>query len=346
MTDYFAALADGNSIDNFDYFNEGLAWETWLIDPDSSGNTADYMSSLIGRGEYQTKYTTQKGYIGEYDFSMGANYANQFYIGGTIGIQSLRYEEDVIYTEEDRDSLIDDFNYMGFKQHLETRGTGINFKLGVIYRPVDWVRIGGAIHTPTFFGLHDTYSSSMRSSINSVLNDTSANYKGNWYEPNPPVGEYDYTLTTPFKAIGSLAFVIKQCAIISVDYEFVDYSIARLRADDYSFITENNSISNSYTYTGNIRAGLEYRYGPFSFRGGYALYQSPYNTSQVDNDGSLTIYSAGFGVRDKDFFFDLAYTYSVMNEDYYLYSPNVVTVDPASLESTSSRILATIGFRF
>lgn len=344
ITDYFAEIADGNSVDNLNYFNEGLAWETYLIDPDSSGNTADYMSSLIGRGEYQTRYTTQKGYIGEYAFSIGANYANQFYIGGTIGIQSLRYEEDVIYSEDDRDSLINDFNFLEYKQHLETHGTGVNFKLGVIYRPVDWVRIGGAIHTPTFFGLNDLYSSSMRSSINSVLTDTSISYKGTWYDS--PSGEYNYSLTTPFKAIGSLAFVIKKAAIVSVDYEFVDYSIARLRADDYSFITENNSISNSYTYAGNIRAGLEYKYGPFSFRGGYALYQSPYNKSQVDNDGSLTIYSGGIGIRSKSFYIDLAYTYSVMNENFYLYSPNVVTVEPAKMETTASRIIATLGFNF
>lgn len=36
------------------------------------------------------------------------------------------------------------------------------------------------------------------------------------------------------------------------------------------------------TYAANIRAGLEYRIGPFSLRGGYAMYPSPYNPAAVE----------------------------------------------------------------
>ena len=38
---------------------------------------------------------------------------------------------------------------------------------------------------------------------------------------------YKYTLTTPFRVNAGLAFQIKKRAIISADYEFVDYSTSR-----------------------------------------------------------------------------------------------------------------------
>ncbi|MFH2144295.1 MAG: hypothetical protein ABIJ97_17845 [Bacteroidota bacterium] len=340
MTDYFAEMANGNTINNLNSFNEWLAWESYLIDPMNNSET-QYQSALLTKGVHQTKTISQTGNMGEYAFSMAGNYNNSLYIGATIGIQSLRFKESAIYSEDDRDSLIFDFNSMDYKQSLETRGAGFNFKFGLIYRPVDWVRIGGAIHTPTFFNLTDDYSSSMRSNFESP---DSIRGDGEWVDS--PSGKYNYSLTTPFRAIGSLAFVIKKAAIISVDYEFVDYSMSRLRATDYSFLTENNTIQNNYTYAGNIRAGLEYRFGPFAVRGGYAMYQSPYNSAEVDNDGMLSAISGGFGIRDKDFFFDIAYVYTMMNENYYLYSPNVVTISPASIDYTSSQIMATVGIKF
>ncbi|MFH2094679.1 MAG: hypothetical protein ABIJ16_03175, partial [Bacteroidota bacterium] len=271
--------------------------------------------------------------------SLGANYDHTLYIGGTIGIQSVHYEQNSNLMETDPDTLLGSFIGLEYKQHLETRGAGYNFKFGIIYRPVDWLRIGGAVHSPTFFGLNDDYGSSMRSSFDDTLHGDGA-----WVDS--PVGDYNYKLVTPPKAIGSLAIIIKKSAIISVDYEFIDYSLARLRADDYPFRTENNNIQNYYTYANNIRAGIEYRVGQFSIRGGYALYGSPYNSAEIDNDGSMQLFSGGLGIRDKDFYFDIAYVYALTNEDYYLYSPGVVQVDPAKLESTSGRLMATIGIKF
>ncbi len=339
ITDYFASIANGKTFDNLNSFNEWLAWETYLIDPDSS--TTSYKSALLTRGELQSKAITSKGSMGEYAFSLGANYDNTLYMGATIGIVGVRYEENSEYSETDVDSMIYDFNSLSYKQHLLTKGTGFNFKFGLLYRPMNWIRIGGAIHTPTFFSLTDNYSSTMKSSFESP---DSIRGDGNWVDS--PEGRFDYELTTPFKAIGSLAFVIKKTAIISVDYEFVDYSLARLRSNDYFFKIENNSIQTHYTMASNIRAGLEYRYGPFSIRGGYALYGNPYNTSEVDNDGSVTAYSGGFGIRDKEFYFDIAYIYTTKSEKYYLYSPDIVAVEAATLNSHSNRIMATFGFRF
>ena len=64
----------------------------------------------------------------------------------------IRYFERSTYSEIDvADTVGWDFNSFDIYDRLETRGTGFNFKFGIIVRPVDFLRIGGAIHTPTCY---------------------------------------------------------------------------------------------------------------------------------------------------------------------------------------------------
>lgn len=338
MTDYFALRANGQTPDDLisdgSYFNEGLAWDAYLINPDTSINNL-YHSAFNKYGEIQRKSIKSEGSLGEYLFSMGANYSHKFYLGGTIGIQSVKFEENSVYKEIDEENVINNFSSFTFNQHLKTSGAGFNFKLGTIFRPVDWVRFGFAVHTPTLLVLEDVYSNS----IESDLEDTTLSF-------NSKEGKYMYELSTPLKAMGSLAFVIKKVALISVDYEFIDYSTARLRADDYDFYDENNNIQMNYTAASNIRAGAEYRFENYSFRGGYSIYGNPFNTSNMDNNTTRTSYSLGFGIREENFFFDLAFVHSLSKEKYYLYDPNMVKNDPANITTTNNQVLATFGFKF
>ena len=99
MTDYFAKLAKGskfNSNDNL-YDNEEMgAWWCYLINPANIDSTS-YKSSLVNYGETQTKDINTKGGMGEYVISLAGNYSNKLYIGGTLGIQSVRYVENSFY---------------------------------------------------------------------------------------------------------------------------------------------------------------------------------------------------------------------------------------------------------
>ncbi|OFX17578.1 MAG: hypothetical protein A2033_04555 [Bacteroidetes bacterium GWA2_31_9] len=348
MTDYFALRANGQTSttledpENSSYFNEGLAWMSYLIDPDTIINNK-YHSALKNYGEVQRKSIKSDGSMGEYLFSMGANYSHKFYLGGTIGIQSVRYEENSVYKELDDYNVIDSFASFTFNQHLKTSGAGFNFKIGTIFRPVDWVRLGFALHTPTLLALEDEYQNSIESDLYA---NTADGYVDTVITLSSPTGKYQYELATPLRAMGSIGFVIKKIALISVDYEFVDYSTARLRADDYDFYDENNNIQMNYTAASNIRAGAEYRFENYAFRGGYSIYGNPFNTSNMDNNTKRTSYSLGFGIREENFFFDLAFVHSISKEKYYLYNPNMVKNDPATISTTNNQVLATFGFKF
>ncbi len=342
MADQFVSLANGTHYDNLYGFNTQLAFNTYVID--TAGGSTNYTNPITG-GVQQEKYTTTRGSMNEFVLSFGGNYEDKLYVGATVGFPYLRYQEESMYMESDTASTggIPNFNYFKYNEDLTTTGNGVNFKFGMIYRPIDLVRIGLALHTPTWYSMHDSWQTWMSSDMEN----------GNFFEDESPLGVFDYNLTTPWRAIGSIAFVIGKHGIITGEYEFVDYAEASLRAKlpGESFMEENNRIRNNYTTATNIRVGGELRLDAISIRGGFAHYGSPFDSS-MDNDGARTSFTGGIGFRQQAFFLDLAFVHTVSQENYYLYDPEIINawtgteLQAVNNSFTKTNVLMTIGYKF
>lgn len=328
IRDQYMHNAIGNTPKQLDAFSTSLAYNTWLID--TIGNETTYVAAFVGAGEKQQKTITSVGAMNELTFSLGGNYNDMLYIGGTIGVPSVRYIEESTYKEMNHKDTTSDFKSITIYDNLKTTGTGFNAKLGFIYRPFDWIRIGGAVHSPTFFSMHDGWTSTFKTSF---ANET--------FDSKSPDGSYDYELTTPMRLLGGLAFVIGKYGVISADYEYVDYSEARLRASDNVFGEVNDAISQNYRAAGNLRLGAELNLAPFSIRGGVSLYDSPFKNNL--NDGNRNSISLGFGMRQESYFVDIAYVYTSSKDKYYMYD---LIREPAYNSYFKHNIVATLGFRF
>lgn len=342
MTDWFAEHGSGLTYDNLadsDNFYSNLAWESYLIDLDPTDlDSASYISAFYGDyGQEQNESIYKSGHQGEYNFSVSTNFMHKLFVGASVGIQSVKYEEVRTHEEIDTDDVIADFNSFTYKEYLETNGSGVNFKLGILYSPVPWMRFGGAIHTPTFFDLRDSYRTTIASSF------VDANKSQSIESLN---GSFDYELTTPFKANASLGFIVKQQALINIDYEYVDYTMAKLRSYDYGFFDENDNIRSEYKAGHNVKVGMEYRYGPFAFRAGGAYYDSPYASNHINKDAYTLVYSGGLGVRSDNVYFDVAYSFISNSNYYYMYESANVVSPATEILKNQSRIVTTIGFRF
>ena len=329
-------VSDANN-GNWSNIGNQLASSADLIyqNPGSDEWRSDFTGTDYGQS--QTRTSTSTGSTGEYTFALGANYKNMVYIGGSLVVNSLRYEDQTNHKESDINDNIDYLNSFIYENHLETRGTGTTFKIGAIVKPIDWVRLGLAIHTPTFYNLRDEYSSAL---------DANLTYDNGGVVRQS--GSFDYNLVTPFKVVSSLSFIINKFAILSFDYEFVDYTKSRLRTggDGYDFEIENSNIQNIYTATGNIKAGGEVRFGPLSLRGGVSYYGSPYSLGELNEDSDYMMYGAGFGINSNNFYFDMAYSLFTNSQYYVLYHLPNSTVSKANLTYNSNQVLATIGLRF
>ncbi len=297
----------------------------------------------------QEKRIKTRGGISEMVFSLGGNYADKFQIGASFGIQNIRYIEKSEYTETSGSSNLSSYT---FTENLETKGTGYNFKLGVIYRVNNFARFGLAFHTPTFYKLKDVYSYSISSSWISSPDPATTNTE--FYSDTEALNgegltenEYTYELYTPWRVVTSAAFVVGRYGIISADYEYVNYSKARLRGEDYNFDAENDAIKTSYNAGHNFRLGTEIRLAPLYLRGGVSYYGSPYSKSLSDKE-AIKGYSFGIGLKSENVYVDVAFNHSFYNKDYQLYRYDNVedAVETARLSLTEDYINFTIGFKF
>lgn len=339
-----AGITSKQIYENFP-FGHYQAYYNYLLNPyDTLPTTNQYYREFQGEESIQQKSTKlERGGIGETFLSFGGNYNDKLYLGGSIGFQSLRYhserryEEEVLYDQTPDSSVLKGFTQ---NEELIVSGMGINFKLGMIYRISDQVRVGAAVHSPTFYSISEEYTMAIKSEFTG----------GEVYEvprENQAVSNFDYRLQTPVRLMGSLAYVIADKALLSFDYEFANYKKIKLRdmvqfSYAYDFEFENQSISNNFAQTHNFRLGGEFRLDPFSLRAGLRYEDNPYE-SHVTADEKRLSYSLGAGFRNENFYMDMAY---VLTKSDKLDYPYLSVEEPAYLENSANYITLTAGFKF
>ncbi len=305
---YNANVADKGALNPL---YEGLALQTGALYQTSNDSVFSYYSKSQ-HGEYQQETRNISGGIGEWAISLGSNYNNRFYIGLTIGIQQVNYQENSPFYEQAPGS-VPSLSSFTFSQHLTIEGSGINFKLGAIYKPFNWIRLGVAVHTPTSYSLQSNYYTSMR-----------VFYNNNTYYPWTSSGNlsFDNSLVTPWRGVFSAALLFKQYGLISVDDEILNYRNMQLSGDLVT--NQNASLSSMYKTVNNCRVGAEGKIGSFALRVGYGYYGSPFASGQLNQNTTYQTYSAGFGFRSEHSYIDFAYILIKYPEHYTLYDENEV----------------------
>jgi hypothetical protein len=347
MVENFLSKASGDIISALNPEHAELAFWTDLIDLENNDTVNDwykydngqYISHVNGESnKKQEKEISSTGFSGEYVFSVGTSYEDRIYLGATIGMPRIDYYEKSTYTESELETinLADTsvrLDYFDYNEELSVTGKGFNLKIGVIARLNDWIRLGGAYHSPTYYNMEEDYSKS----IIAVWNDRVESEQF----PKDLPAYFDYELRTPWKAIGSVAINIKKKGLITADIEIIDYASAKFNSDNYKFSNENDVINSLYTKATNIRLGGEMKYKPFRIRAGYALYGSPYkDNAELDRKS----YTFGLGVDKGHFIVDFAYVFSEGNDEHFMYSSDLV--DAANIITTSHNFLFTLGLRY
>lgn len=347
-----------------------LGFNSHLINPVNNGASYDPVNTFGDTpiGEISTK---ERGHIDNYDFTVGTTIGHMLNLGLSLSIKDISYNLESNYLE--------DF-YQGDQQQggytltnwVTTSGAGVSAKLGAIFRPVNFLRLGLAWHTPTWYALTETYEAQIDDDMGAYATDPA--YKpGQTYSA---VFTNDYDLKTPGKIVASIAGVFGSNFIASMDYELVDYSRMKLEVPSGSpddadwYDIDNEYISMDFRPASTVKAGVEYRFTPqFSGRLGYAWMQNPYDAVFKEKGdaavaGSNTIYrvegdrnyfTGGVGYRfNRNFFLDLAIVYKTQTDDLYpfpnLWTENredlVIDASPFELKNSSFRGLVTLGYKF
>ncbi|MEO5909290.1 MAG: outer membrane protein transport protein [Pelobium sp.] len=272
----------------------------------------------------------------EIDLSFGVNVSNNFFIGGGVGLSSLKYTS--VETTNEKGSTnpasgIDKDYNVDYTRNFDTEGSGVNFKLGFIIKPVQELRIGLSAESPTWYSITDKYSEELLEKINS--------YSGLDSYP------FEYNLKTPFKLNGGLAYFIGTKGFISADIGFVDYSSITLSSETSTVDqSNNNAISSSYKNVINYSVGGEYKLNEaFLLRLGYQSKGNPYR-NLANSDFKKDIFSGGFGYRFGVYYFDMALLNSNDKLYYSNYSLNNGNQPIATVDTRKNSVSLTFGVRF
>lgn len=339
------------------------AFNTYLINPDYNADSSIRGYSTLANPNFglkQENTVNTSGGITDVAIGAGVNVKEKWFFGGTLSFPFLNYNRETTYKESDQSGdTHNNFNFFQGNESLQTKGVGINGKFGVIFKPVEDVRLGLAIHTPTFFQLTDTYTTMVTTDLEGfggegIKYQSSTNLDATNQQP----GQSKYNLTTPWRAILSGSYVFRevenvqnQRGFITADIEYVNYKDASFHAVDNNtdskdyFSSLNKTIDNLYKNAINVRLGGEVKFNTFMFRLGGAYYGNPYQNQSSD----LVKLSGGVGYRNHGIFIDLTYVYSMQKDVHYPYllqdntdiHPNI----PAYLKNNAGNIVATFGFK-
>lgn len=372
LSDYIANKSNGYSRSSMSTYGDvpwvnyaayGLGVISYDANQSASYNSPVYVSGFdAGVSTAPFLNVNDRGAVSRYDFTLGTTVAEKLSLGLTLSITSLDYTTYSYYTEG---SLVGGVNN-GFdlENALDVDGAGFQASIGVIYRPVDALRLGVSYQTPTWYDVTDSYSARMSANMPN----------GQAGAERLPYSEYDYKMRTPDKWTLSAAAVIGKRAILSADYEITNYknmSLSTKDGDSNSGFTESNKyLKEDFRAASMIRLGGEYRFTPrFTGRIGYALQQSPITDKMQDGlvevvpGGTMFHYilpkdthylTYGLGYKfTRSIYGDIAFVFQNKKADLYAFSPifndqGDVVVSPLVAELKSNKItsLLTVGVRF
>jgi len=354
-------VKDPNAVAQNFQFGTSLAFNTYWIDTIAGGTSGNYQFQTrapIATGLLQQQQINSKGGITEIAIAGAGNFHNKWLIGGTLSMPVLNYERDATFLEADATSNPNNkFDFASFAENLSTKGRGVNLRLGVIYKPSEYVRLGLAIHSPTYLSLTDKYSASITTNTENyqgTLNQSSTLFTGG--QPS----QFKYSLFTPYHIIGSASYVLretedvrKQKGFLTADIEYVNYKASSFHPNDPNntdqsikdyLKTLNKTIDKAYKGAFNLRAGGELKFTTIMVRAGIGYYGNPYKNIHGEK-GSRFQLSGGLGYRDKGIFVDLTYVYTMTKDVHFPYRLQYTQFSGATIKGSGSNIMLTVGFK-
>jgi hypothetical protein len=358
----------GNSVSDNYPNGASLAFRSYWIDTVAGGTEGNFnfqsrAQNILGTGLLQEQMIANSGGISEFAFGLAASYNDKVMIGGSLGVPILRYERHSIYNEADATgNTNNNFDFATVEENLLTKGAGINLRLGVIFKPQDFWRLGLALHSPTIYSLKDSYDAAVTANVENANGNQTLTSRSTDFN-NGGSAQFNYMLITPFKAIGSVSYVLrevedvtKQKGFLTADVEYINYKGSSFSEQtDENTISDpatktylkslNNAIDRAYKGAFNFRVGGELKFTTLMVRLGAAYYGNPYENINGEKGNKLNL-SGGLGYRNSGFFIDLTYVHSMQKDVHFPYRLENAPYYAANLKSNVGNALMTVGLKF
>ena len=296
-----------------------LGYEAYLIDPIENSKWKPAVDFTDG-----SLSISETGTSDQYTISWAGNISNQWYIGIGLNIPTINYTKHTSLREENKQNS----SAAELKSMFHVSGVGVSGSFGLIYRPIQALRIGASLQTPTILSLSRQSTGDMYSTI-----------AGQKYEVlTPESGVMDIDIASPLRTSVSVAGQMGKIGLIAVQYDYA----------------HSNEMEDIHT----LRIGAEAQaYRGLFFNAGY-VYESSfmkedpkwllgYNEIRTDMDYRYTAAtqyaSAGIGYRSDVVVAQLAYQYGWQTIHQYASEEQAL---PFYVDTHTHRIVATLAWRF
>ena len=296
-----------------------LGYEAYLIDPIENNKWKPAVDFTDG-----SLSISETGTSDQYTLSWAGNISNQWYIGIGLNIPTINYTKHTSLREENKQNS----SSAELKSMFHVSGVGVSGSFGLIYRPIQALRIGASLQTPTILSLSRQSTGDMYSTI-----------AGQKYEVlTPESGVMDMDIASPLRTSVSVAGQLGKIGLIAVQYDYAHSNemedIHTLRMGAEAQVTRGLFLNAGYVYES-------------SFMKEDPKWLLGYNEIRTDMDYRYTAAtqyaSAGIGYRSYVVVAQLAYQYGWQTIHQYASEEQAL---PCYVDSHTHRIVATLAWRF
>ena len=296
-----------------------LGYEAYLIDPIENNKWKPAVDFTDG-----SLSISETGTSDQYTLSWAGNISNQWYIGVGVNIPTINYTKHTSLREENKQNS----SSAELKSMFHVSGVGVSGSFGLIYRPIQALRIGASLQTPTILSLSRQSTGDMYSTI-----------AGQKYEVlTPESGVMDIDIASPLRTSVSVAGQLGKIGLIAVQYDYAHSNemedIHTLRMGAEAQVTRGLFLNAGYVYES-------------SFMKEDPKWLLGYNEIRTDMDYRYTAAtqyaSAGIGYRSDVVVAQLAYQYGWQTIHQYASEEQAL---PCYVDSHTHRIVATLAWRF
>lgn len=294
-----------------------LGYEGYLIDPVVDNQwipAVDFSSGTLS--------VSETGSVDQYTLSWAGNISNQWYVGLSLNIPTITYTKRTSLLETSRN------NSAELKSMYYASGIGVSGAVGLIYRPIQSLRIGASLQTPTVMQLSLQTEGDMYSTI-----------AGQKYDVlTPSSGSINTEIYAPLRTSFSIAGQMGNNALIAVQYDYA-------HSADMEDVHTLRIGAEAQAYRGLfINAGYVYE---SSFMNKELAVGLDYNSIRTDMDYRYTAYSQyasiGVGYRSNVLVAQVAYQYLWQTLHQYATEMQPTPID---VQTRTHRIVATLAWRF
>lgn len=330
QTDIMADLANGYTVNQLQH-TDGIAYlayagfDAWLIDTIAGSGGRQWGSLEAGNVNAQLRLQ-ESGSVEDYRFGWGMNISHRVYIGASVNIRTLIYEKHTVYGE----SFVSNNRYT-LTNTFSATGVGIGANIGVIWRPLKWMRLGAALEAPTLTAVRTAHEGSI-----------SAQIGANQYEPEAYNAYYQTSLTMPFRAVAGIAFQFGTHGLLSAEYDCAYRKLSGMQPQHMVKVGAEWAIINRLFLDLGYAAQVYGRYEQT------AVNVVDYGSVRLDTDqqrfGPKQYASVGLTFRNQWAVAGVAYQFSKRSTDVWAHE---MQESPMGTYNDSwHKLVITLGFRF